>query len=146
MLLSVTAIPPDNTSINVADNNGARLIAATTTAIPPAVTINNDARVLTAFDAAIRPDKTSPDKEDDHADSCEQHPLAHAEEPRDTIDSNLIPPDGNSNNARVIAAAAAVIPPDADMIPFNAICDNDQDITTRLLKVPASDSRSGLED
>ena len=145
MLLSVTAIPPDNTSINVADNNGARLIAATTTAIPPAVTINNDARVLTAFDAAIRPDKTSPDKEDDHADSCEQHPLAHAEEPRD-VDSNLIPPDGNNNNGRVIAAAAAAIPPDADMIPSDARSDNDQDISIRLLKVPASDSRSGLED
>jgi hypothetical protein len=49
-------ILPDSTNINVANNNGSRLIAATMAVIPPNITINDDVRVLVAIADAIPPD------------------------------------------------------------------------------------------
>ena len=78
---NVTAIPPNNASIDVANSNGARSIAAAKNAIPPDIKTNDGARVLAAINAAI-------------------------------------PPDDNDNN---------------------------QDMTIRVLHVPVSDCRSGVE-
>ena len=58
----------------------------------------------------------------------------------------VIPPDDNNSNARLFAAALGAIPPDADAIPSDARCKNVRDLTIRLLKIPASDRRSGLDD